>query len=217
MTKEYRAWLRMKHKCLKLNTELKVCSRWINSFDNFEIDRGYAPTPRHRLIRINPQKGFSPDNCKWLWGNEYIVGSDVSYICISDNKNSCTLLIGFDTTMIEKVYKYQWFLHRKNGVAKYVITSKNQGVPRLLHQLILPKREGFLTDHINGDGLDNRSDNLRYANHETNGINRHITTGKSKYRGVYFHKATGKWAAQIGYKNKINLGLFPTEETAAKA
>ena len=44
------------------------------------------------------------------------------------------------------------------------------------------------------------------------------STDSSIYRGVAWHKRDGKWAAKIKVDNKTeNLGLFDTQEEAAKA
>ena len=73
-----------------------------------------------------------------------------------------------------------------------------------------------MTDHINGDGLDNRRSNLRPATDTQNQGNRKPTYGKSsRYKGVS-RVAGGKWRASImsDYKSR-NLGHFRTEIEAA--
>lgn len=74
-------------------------------------------------------------------------------------------------------------------------------------------------DHVNGDGLDNRRCNLRSADKSRNGANRGAprqnTTG---FKGVTWHKAAGKFAAQIEVLGRRqHLGLFVTAEEAAQA
>lgn len=82
-----------------------------------------------------------------------------------------------------------------------------------------------LVDHINGNSLDNRRSNLRAATHVQNSrnrtsLNRNNTSG---FKGVTWHKARGRWAAQIGLgqvaggKAVQHLGLFDTPEAAARA
>lgn len=75
-------------------------------------------------------------------------------------------------------------------------------------------------DHVNGDRLDNRIDNLREATKSQNQHNRRRWTKptSSRFKGVSFHKPTGKWCAHIQYNNaRKHLGLFDTEELAAAA
>ena len=88
-----------------------------------------------------------------------------------------------------------------------------------LHRRIIDARDGFLVDHRNGNGLDNRRTNLRIATQSQNMQNRcKRKNTTSRYIGVWFVKAKGKWESRITYKGKrIWLGLFDTEIEAAKA
>ncbi len=41
-----------------------------------------------------------------------------------------------------------------------------------LHNFLMPAKKGFIVDHVNNDGLDNRRKNLRYASVSSNSCNR---------------------------------------------
>jgi hypothetical protein len=77
-----------------------------------------------------------------------------------------------------------------------------------------------LTDHINGDGLDNRRTNLRQAtptqNNANCGIRGHNTSG---YKGVSLRPDRGnRWRATIRIHGlQYFLGLFDDVEDAARA
>lgn len=74
-------------------------------------------------------------------------------------------------------------------------------------------------DHINGNGLDNRRENLRLATHGQNAANRpKRSDSKSPYKGVERNPRGLPWRARIcvNYK-KRHLGLYPTAEEAARA
>ena len=44
---------------------IQVCDRWLNSFENFMDDMGFSPSKDHSLDRIDPKKGYTPENCRW--------------------------------------------------------------------------------------------------------------------------------------------------------
>ena len=76
-------------------------------------------------------------------------------------------------------------------------------------------------DHINGDKLDNRRENLRLATRREQSMNPSdplSVRNTSGYRGVHFTKATQKWSAQIGVAHRqVYLGQFETIEEAIEA
>jgi hypothetical protein len=87
-----------------------------------------------------------------------------------------------------------------------------------MHREIIAPPSGFDVDHINHDGVDNRRSNLREASRAQNNANQRARKGASRFKGVHFHKQTGKWQAQIrrGPVRK-SLGLYATEEEAARS
>lgn len=71
-------------------------------------------------------------------------------------------------------------------------------------------------DHENLDGLNNEWSNIREATRSQNCMNRAFSNPLGK--GVTFHKASNKYAAQIALnKKKIHLGLFDNPEEAHEA
>ena len=91
------------------------------------------------------------------------------------------------------------------------------GTPNAEHNNLSNK---LLIDHKNNDTLDNRKINLRLATHSQNAYNRKKikTKTSSKYIGVYFEKATGRWTVKIRTNGKrLWLGRFTSEIAAAKA
>lgn len=89
-----------------------------------------------------------------------------------------------------------------------------------MHRVIMNAEAGFIVDHINHNGLDNRKSNLRLATPAENTHNKRKTkrATTSKYKGVSLRKNENKWVAHIDYQcRRIHLGYFKDEEEAAKA
>ena len=139
--------------------------------------------------------------------------------------NSSPALI--DAADLPLVERYTWRLmtHRNpipnKKAFNYARTSpKTNGkrVQILMHRLIAGARPGFVVDHINGDGLDNRRRNLRVCTNQQNMENQRPIVGTSAYKGVSLEKSTGRWRAGIRRdKKKVILGSFKTEIEAARA
>lgn len=80
----------------------------------------------------------------------------------------------------------------------------------------MPKHQ---IDHINGDKLDNRIENLRDVSQHHNCKNKsRAKNNTSGVTGVYWSKTKNKWKASIGINNKTKaLGSFDTIFDAAAA
>ena len=76
---EYQAWRHMIRRCEVSNKHdyhryggrgIKGCQRWRESFEAFLSDMGKKPSVNHSLDRIDNDKGYSPDNCRWATADE---------------------------------------------------------------------------------------------------------------------------------------------------
>jgi len=77
-----------------------------------------------------------------------------------------------------------------------------------LHRLVARTPEGMITDHLNGDKLDNRKSNLRVCSQKENANNRKNT------KGYCWDKSKQKWI--VRYRSKY-YGRYGTEQEAKKA
>jgi hypothetical protein len=78
---------------------------------------------------------------------------------------------------------------------------------------------GMHVDHINGNTLDNRRENLRSVTHAQNLMNQKLSrANKSGFKGVSMDRSSGKWRAHITKDGIVRqLGYFPTPELAHEA
>jgi hypothetical protein len=73
-TTEYRSYYGMKGRCTNPNHSeykrygargIKICERWLESFDNFIEDVGLKPSPEYSIDRINVNGNYEPNNVRW--------------------------------------------------------------------------------------------------------------------------------------------------------
>lgn len=89
----------------------------------------------------------------------------------------------------------------------------------LAQRLIMGAQPFQIVDHVNGDKLDNRRSNLRFANKQENNANRRKNAGcSSRFKGVCLHTKNRNWNAYIKKDGKRkHIGCFQDEEAAARA
>lgn len=73
-TTEYNTWLAIKNRCLNNKCiqfkdyggrGIKICDRWLNSFENFLEDMGHKPSMNYSIDRKENNKDYCKENCRW--------------------------------------------------------------------------------------------------------------------------------------------------------
>lgn len=135
---------------------------------------------------------------------------------------SCFAII--DDVDYKLISQSKWYVSKKAGEGvSYALTRirrNSEMVTVYMHSLINRTPDGFDTDHINRNGLDNRRSNLRTTTRAQNSQNASKQKGRfsSDYKGVYWAKKNKRWLAQINPNNRtVHLGSFEDEIMAAKA
>ena len=132
----------------------------------------------------------------------------MKYITLPQNKQ-----VIVDDEDYEELSKYKW--HLSNGYAVRHVSTKPD-IREYMHRKINDTPKGLVTDHINGNKLDNRKSNLRTATVSQNAMNSgKLSNTTNPYRGVSLHKKTGLWRARIQIDGKAwTVGYYKTPEEA---
>lgn len=105
-----------------------------------------------------------------------------------------------------------------SGYYRTKVNGKSWLIHRIIYAMHNEELPEFL-DHIDQDKLNNRIENLRPCTKSENVVNSRVRVDNSYgYKGVTFHKASGKFAAQSFISGKrVHIGLYHTPEEAALA
>ena len=136
---------------------------------------------------------------------------------------------GFVTIVDDDDYDWlaihKWYLGPQGYVRRRLKVSETGGTGyetkiAVMHREILKRqgllKNGDLTDHRNGDKLDNRKSNLRAANSAGNRQNTKRHNKHSAYQGVILVRRN-TWQARIKSAGRtVRLGCFASDEEAAR-
>ena len=128
-----------------------------------------------------------------------------------------------DPADYESLSRHKWRLCKTKGknvlyAERTVRRSDGTYSRMLMHREVLRPPRGYVIDHVNGCGLDNRRANLRLATAAQNAWNAGGRGGRSGYKGVWLAKDKGLWRASIVCcGRRRHLGYFRDKRDAAKA
>lgn len=145
--------------------------------------------------------------------------------CITLTKGYMAVIDAADAHLVDG---RNWIAHevrRKDGTVLSVYAYSMNPGPRKnrklshMHRVIMETPDGLQVDHIDGDGLNNRRNNLRNVTRAQNACNRRIAVNNtSGANGVTWDKAGAMWVAQIMVaKRNIYLGRYASVAEAKAA
>lgn len=129
-----------------------------------------------------------------------------------------------DGVLLNKVHRKQsragneaGFLHKDTGYRRVKIDGKPYSVHRVIFFMCTGLQPDII-DHINGNPVDNRIENLRIVDCNQNMHNRSMNKNNtSGVKGVSWVASKCKWVAMLGYNGtQRTLGHFDTKELAAE-
>ena len=151
--------------------------------------------------------------------NKYLLTKDYAKIYIKSKKHGLkVMLVSLEDfkTLNDKTKNMTIYLsvYPTNIYAVYEKNNKSISI----HRDIMNTPEGLHTDYINGNGLDNRRENLRIVTRVVNNQNRKLSkNNKSKYNGITWKKLNKKWSVEISVDGKSKyIGIFDTLQDAVK-
>jgi hypothetical protein len=119
-----------------------------------------------------------------------------------------------DAADYEWLSAFRW--HATCARGRYYAATVVHGKSISMHRMIMNPPAGMVTDHIDGNSLNNPRSNLRNCTPEQNRHNTRPSGKSSRFIGVY--RRGDKWIVKITHKGqRFYLGPFDTEIEAAKA
>lgn len=152
---------------------------------------------------------------KKVW-NYYEIDEDICKIYYWNQKDNKIIIILIDSDDKDKVvYNYYWQLNC-NGYPQ----SRTNGSKIYLHNLITNNNSSKIVDHLNHNILDNRKENLKICETDSDNAINKISNSRntSGHVGVWFDekRKTRPWRGRINYKYKEYQKYFDTYEDACK-
>lgn len=112
----YTRWSAMKARCYRESDShyknyggrgIKVCDRWLESYENFLADMGLPPDRNYQIDRIDNNGDYCPENCRWVSRKEN-----------ARNKTTNKFITAFGETMTQSAWA------EKTGIKRETIAMR---------------------------------------------------------------------------------------------
>lgn len=135
---------------------------------------------------------------------------------VADIQLSGGLVALVDANDLPLVSGYAWHI-TSNGRHQYAQTCVGRQRVKM-HRLLTNAPSGLVVDHINGNSLDNRRENLRVVTSAVNSRNRTKADKDNRSGFLGVSKNRKGWRARLTIDGQaVHLGTFSTPEEASSA
>ena len=117
------------------NRGIRMCDRWINSFENFYEDMGDRPSLKYSLDRINNDGNYEPGNCRWATMTQqannasrtvrYTVGGKIF------TRHDLCLMYGINPSTFRSRIDKGWSVDKVISTPTRVISKKGEACTRV--------------------------------------------------------------------------------------
>ena len=176
-----------------------------------ETYRNAKHCPRH-AVQLRKYGMIVSDKPSYKDLNEIRIYENYAEIVLRSKMGDEIAVSRIDLDVVVLINDKKWYLTDHGYCA-----SRGKKGSWYLHRLVLGC-DGQI-DHINGNRLDNRADNLRPCSQSQNNANTFARkTSKTGIKGVFPYKGGPKFASQITHNGKtFCLGVFLTIQEAKNA
>lgn len=136
---EYRSWQSMKQRVLNPKSHenpkkrryanIQIDPRWIESFEAFYEDMGKAPSEKHTIDRVDNEKGYFSDNCRWATAAEQNRNYSLNKMITYNNKTMCVMdwskELGFPHYILYQRLRKGWSVEKTFETPVRTVNSKN--------------------------------------------------------------------------------------------
>lgn len=147
--------------------------------------------------------------------NEYVFEDNYVKIILQSHGEILDDYAIIDIDDYNKVKDYRWHLEKSNDNLKYVADC-SEGKTKRLHNIIMGVYDDMVVDHINGNGLDNRKENLRIATFSENSLNQGLRKDNTLGLRNIIQDSDNNYRVQIQYNGEKIIRNFMELEDAVK-
>lgn len=120
-TSEYRVWINIKSRCTNHKHPqwkdyggrgIKMCDRWLSSFENFYTDMGKRLNNKLSIDRINNDGNYELKNCRWATSKEQANNKRINILFNGETSKEASYRLGGNPSLV-KIRIYQgWSIEK---------------------------------------------------------------------------------------------------------